>query len=351
MLVRARGLGARGCRPGRPLRLVRRRPGPPAEGRGPAGSSGPGPAPASAKGARSRRARVEKGPRRFAPEGGGDRGAPPGAKRRDPAARRARGGRFFLLVGVRRAPQVLRLQGAVPRAAPLLRPALPPLRRREPRPPDRHRRPARAGAARHRGAREDRIPGGPHALAGGLPGCLPHPLPARRRLPLRGATASPSSARTCDTREGWSGSFGERARGRHSFPAGGSRPRSAPGRAGPGDAPRTGRGSPLVAVPGGAAPPRRMSPSRRAVMRNGAAAFTKKDLEEVGQGRGERAQAARRQGQGRTAIAVEARTTSSAGTTTRVSTRSPSIRPRRMWRQRRPSSAKSWRTVVRGGVK
>ena len=106
-----------------------------------------------------------------------------------------------------RAAQVLRLQGAVRPAPPLLRSAVPPVRRRQLRAPDGDGRPRRPRGARHRCAREDRLPGRDPALARRLPGDRLHAIPARRggalrasRTSTRGRNGSRSTASTCATR-------------------------------------------------------------------------------------------------------------------------------------------------------
>jgi NAD(P)-dependent dehydrogenase (short-subunit alcohol dehydrogenase family) len=73
-------------------------------------------------------------------------------------------------------------------AALVLRPALPALRRLELRQAHAHGRSARAGGGGHRLAREDRLPGGDHAAARGLPRhrTTRFPRDAARALRARG---------------------------------------------------------------------------------------------------------------------------------------------------------------------
>ena len=103
---------------------------------------------------------------------------------------------------------LLRVQEEVLARPPLLRPALPVVRRVQLRQAHRVRRPARSGRAAHRRSGEDRLPGRHQAAARRGDAHRHHPLPPRRRAPLRpgarlrrlGATGSRSSGSTCATR-------------------------------------------------------------------------------------------------------------------------------------------------------
>ncbi len=108
-------------------------------------------------------------PNVFPPEGFAPDDA--GGRRRCPAAARP--------------AALLRLQEAVLARPPLLRPALPVVRRVQLRQAHGIGRPARSGRAAHRRAGEDRLPGRHQAPARGSDAHRHHPLPPRRRAPLR----------------------------------------------------------------------------------------------------------------------------------------------------------------------
>ena len=100
-----------------------------------------------------------------------------GVRARGPStSERARDGRGAAL---------LRLQAALPRAAPLLRPALPAVRRLQLRQALRDRRPRGPRRAAHRRPRQDRLPGRDQAAARRRAPDRDDALPARRGGPLR----------------------------------------------------------------------------------------------------------------------------------------------------------------------
>ena len=107
---------------------------------------------------------------------------PPRSER---AVRAGRGRGRSRVPGGDRAAALLRLQAGLRRAAPLLRPALPAVRRLQLPQAHRDGRPARPRGAAHRRARQDRLPGGDQAAARGRAADRHHPLPARLRGPVR----------------------------------------------------------------------------------------------------------------------------------------------------------------------
>ncbi len=94
-----------------------------------------------------------------------------------------------------RAAALLRLQAALRRRPPLLRPAVPGLRRLQLRQAHRDRRPDGPRRAAHRRAREDRLPGGDQAAARRRRADRHDALPARRGGPLRGRSPTSSDWR------------------------------------------------------------------------------------------------------------------------------------------------------------
>ena len=107
-------------------------------------------------------------PRRRRTDRGGRRGRSPGRRWRPP--RRA---------------ALLRLQAPLRRGPPLLRPALPVLRRAQLRQAHRDRRPLGAGRPAHRRSGEDRLPGRHQAAPRRRLAHRHHPVPAGRGGPLR----------------------------------------------------------------------------------------------------------------------------------------------------------------------